>query len=460
MGRYQEAITFSAEALDADDDIVLQAQYLYLHTVLGRAPARSSPDLFSGFSAGQGTTREMGLLVNLGQTASATGRFDRTVLVADELLSIADRGMTSASPGHRADALEASSLLFVKAGCVRRARDYLQRAALVDGPDREERCRASRFLAMARCQYLSGDWDGALDTVSTGSVLCEGSQQLSALRGLRLVEIRIILERGKLLRAEGLLTELASECEGFALFRATCSCCEAQIAYYLGNLDQALYQLEQVRAESRDHDFVEPYFTSLDLLAQVSLSSSDRVRAENASSELLALAERTSLPIVRNLANITSGEVSGDMESLVRALQRADVDGTDYFKCRAALTLAEYGVKTGYHTSVAARLNNSIRADRWTTRIRYLAREDQSDPAPNQHRTSEISPLDRRLISLVGEGLSNREIAQELHYSTKTIEVYLSRLYRKVGCRSRTDLLRVMQESRTKTRDTTNHVAS
>jgi DNA-binding NarL/FixJ family response regulator len=44
----------------------------------------------------------------------------------------------------------------------------------------------------------------------------------------------------------------------------------------------------------------------------------------------------------------------------------------------------------------------------------------------------------------VREGFSNRQIAAAMHYSRKTIEVYLSRVYAKTGCASRLDLIRAV----------------
>ena len=44
------------------------------------------------------------------------------------------------------------------------------------------------------------------------------------------------------------------------------------------------------------------------------------------------------------------------------------------------------------------------------------------------------------LAGLVADGASNREIAQRLHLSVKTVEGTLTRIYRKSGVRSRTQL--------------------
>lgn len=45
-------------------------------------------------------------------------------------------------------------------------------------------------------------------------------------------------------------------------------------------------------------------------------------------------------------------------------------------------------------------------------------------------------------MRLVRDGLSNRQIVTGMHYSRKTIEVYLSRVYAKTGYTSRLELIR------------------
>jgi DNA-binding NarL/FixJ family response regulator len=55
-----------------------------------------------------------------------------------------------------------------------------------------------------------------------------------------------------------------------------------------------------------------------------------------------------------------------------------------------------------------------------------------------------LSPRERRVVSLVAAGRSNDEIAADLALSVKTIEVALSRLYRRFGVASRTELATVV----------------
>lgn len=56
----------------------------------------------------------------------------------------------------------------------------------------------------------------------------------------------------------------------------------------------------------------------------------------------------------------------------------------------------------------------------------------------------ELTPTEARIAELVGGGATNREVAAALFISVKTVEGALSRVYRKVGVRSRTALAHAM----------------
>ena len=56
-----------------------------------------------------------------------------------------------------------------------------------------------------------------------------------------------------------------------------------------------------------------------------------------------------------------------------------------------------------------------------------------------------LSPSERRVARLAADGRSNRDIAQALFVSTKTVEVHLSACYRKLGITSRAGLPAVVE---------------
>jgi DNA-binding NarL/FixJ family response regulator len=54
----------------------------------------------------------------------------------------------------------------------------------------------------------------------------------------------------------------------------------------------------------------------------------------------------------------------------------------------------------------------------------------------------ELTPSEQRIAELVAEGRTNREVAAELFVTVHTVEAALTRIYSKLGVRSRTELAR------------------
>lgn len=52
----------------------------------------------------------------------------------------------------------------------------------------------------------------------------------------------------------------------------------------------------------------------------------------------------------------------------------------------------------------------------------------------------ELSQREREVVCLVAKGQSNREIADRLHLSEKTVKFHLESVFRKLDIRSRRDL--------------------
>jgi DNA-binding NarL/FixJ family response regulator len=55
-----------------------------------------------------------------------------------------------------------------------------------------------------------------------------------------------------------------------------------------------------------------------------------------------------------------------------------------------------------------------------------------------------LTPSERRVVDLATAGRTNRDIAQELYVTPKTVEVHLSNAYRKLGISSRRELERAL----------------
>jgi DNA-binding CsgD family transcriptional regulator/tetratricopeptide (TPR) repeat protein len=109
-------------------------------------------------------------------------------------------------------------------------------------------------------------------------------------------------------------------------------------------------------------------------------------------------------------------------ERLRRARRRCDAR----IQLRAALTTFE-------------RLGARPWAERAAAELRATGETIRSS---DEARSDELTPQELEIARLVGGGATNREAATALYLSPKTIEAHLSRIYRKLRVRSRTELAR------------------
>ena len=68
------------------------------------------------------------------------------------------------------------------------------------------------------------------------------------------------------------------------------------------------------------------------------------------------------------------------------------------------------------------------------------ARRELKRIGGRESATTGLSETERQIVELVVAGRSNKEVASALHLSPKTVEWNLSRIYRKLGVHSRTEL--------------------
>jgi DNA-binding NarL/FixJ family response regulator len=70
------------------------------------------------------------------------------------------------------------------------------------------------------------------------------------------------------------------------------------------------------------------------------------------------------------------------------------------------------------------------------------ARSELARAEPRRRGPDELNETEWRVAELAAQGLSNQEIAQRAFLSVKTVEANLTRVYRKLGIRSRAGLAR------------------
>ncbi|MFE9771910.1 AAA family ATPase [Streptomyces sp. NPDC005931] len=101
----------------------------------------------------------------------------------------------------------------------------------------------------------------------------------------------------------------------------------------------------------------------------------------------------------------------------------------------------------------AARLLRRCRALPWLRQVDRAAAAGpavaETAPADTPAALDGLAAMERQVAALVMEGATNREIAGRLFISVKTVEATLTRVYRKLGIRSRVDIVRLAAGRRT-----------
>ncbi|WP_203989319.1 AAA family ATPase [Virgisporangium aurantiacum] len=137
---------------------------------------------------------------------------------------------------------------------------------------------------------------------------------------------------------------------------------------------------------------------------------------------------------------------AGDVDAALRELQRVvDLDGIEcpFEAARSRLALGQVCRRAGHKRKSAETLTAAAEVFArlgypcWAERARAeLARSGL------HHSGTDLTGNERRVAELVAAGRSNQEVAAALFMSVKTVEAHLTRIYRKLAVRSRTELAR------------------
>jgi DNA-binding CsgD family transcriptional regulator len=134
-----------------------------------------------------------------------------------------------------------------------------------------------------------------------------------------------------------------------------------------------------------------------------------------AAEEAVAASEAVGLPLDRGRALLAAGEALRRLGQRRRAAEKLDA---------AKEVFAELG------------------APLWVAR----AERELHRASPRPRRERELTSAERRVAALVAAGRTNREVAAQLFTTVGTVEVHLTRIYRKLTVRSRTELARRVAE--------------
>jgi DNA-binding CsgD family transcriptional regulator len=131
------------------------------------------------------------------------------------------------------------------------------------------------------------------------------------------------------------------------------------------------------------------------------------------------------------------GDAAGRFEELGYRLDAA----------RSELARGRALIRAGRRTAAADVLARTRRRFAAAGAVLWEARAaEELDRASPGRAAGELTAAERRVAALVAEGRKNREIGQTLYMSVATVEAHLTRIYRKLDLRSRSELARLVAE--------------
>ncbi|RCG32457.1 hypothetical protein DQ384_02830 [Sphaerisporangium album] len=423
MGRYELAVSIAAEQLPlADDRAALLAQRAVISTQLGI----DSAELVAEAWKAMGTCPPEDLVIALSALAGDAmikGDWPGTERALDTLLSAS----AALPPGARLAALESAAHLLASGGVRTRTLALLSEAERIYKGLGWRDIAGQHVRTMAVVRRLGGEWEHALRDLRADAVTLAdaGLSENAAL--LRNVELDILLDQGRYDEAEPLL---AGPPPGCVLQVSLRKMFRARRAFFgLGDRATAARLLDQAVRDGP----ADVVHRALGVRVVMLIVAGDDDGARTAA-VTLAESARTGTPRARLAGELAMAAVFKDASRAEAALEVARADGLKFEEARARLILGALG--DGRQLVRAHGIFSDLGAAPWRDRAAYRLREAGLAPA----RSTALTAAERRVVELVADGLSNPRIAEELHYSRKTVEVYLSRVYAKTGLRSRVEL--------------------
>jgi DNA-binding CsgD family transcriptional regulator len=330
------------------------------------------------------------------------------------------------------------------------------RPLLADADDRakatgDEGTRAHILFHRFQVEWFTGSWEKAdqlaNDALELGDQLRDEQYRVIALYARALLDAH--LGRIDSARAGAIEALAIADAVSDALFAIQIRTVLGFLALSAGDVAAADSELRDLPAWLYSNGWREPTDFAWTNTIEAMIGVGDFSAAEVWLERYEDLAVRSRSPWALATAARSRGllcEARGDLDGAGEALERALAEHAR-MDCpfeRGRTLLAAGSVRRRAREKRAARetleeahqVFDGLGAGLWAGR----ASDELARISGRRAATTELTTIEARLAALAGEGLSNKEIARALHISVHTVEGHLTRIYRKLGIRSRAAL--------------------
>ena len=308
------------------------------------------------------------------------------------------------------------------------------------------------FLGIER--FLAGAWDDAIAELEAALELAEETGERYSLALGHSVTSLIALHRSDLRRAEEAAARAAGElAESGLRYRAHWALwAEALLLEAGGETAKASAALADVWDRCARSGLAIEYPPLGPDLVRLALAVGDPARARQVAAAVADLAAGNEVPWLTGTALRCRGLLEGDPELLLAAVD-ALAQGSRPLElalaCEdAGAALAGTGrVDAGVPLLERAlgmyeRLEAARDLDRTQARLRGLGVRHgrRGRRARPQLGWESLTPTEQRVVDLVAEGLTNRQIGERLYVSPRTVQTHLAHIFAKLGVSTRAQL--------------------
>lgn len=306
---------------------------------------------------------------------------------------------------------------------------------------------------LARVHFLTGDWDEAMRTVERGRLTAAASGIVLVTPLLEWTATQIHALRGDFGAAQAAVRAADTVTQGYEMMGLATHLARAHVfeaeADYAG-VRRALEPLTRMSAKVTTEPALWPW---ADVLANAMVLDGQPEAAdvflgphEQRAGRRAHRSTRARLGYARGRALGAMGDIDGARRVFDEALALLDGLPLRYDLARVNFSYGQTLRRAGKRRDADAVISTARDLYLSLGAQTYVARCERELKAGGVHTVrgprghAELTPQEDAVTSLVAQGLSNREVAAELYVSPKTVQYHLTRIYAKLGVRSRSEL--------------------